>query len=427
MKDYLKAFDKIIGYGDEKRKLMPICDMMRNPEKYKKLGVVIPSGAILQGPPGYGKTLMCKCFIEACGVPYFVCRKDKADGDFVNYIKKCFDDAAEQAPAIVFLDDMDKFANEDQDHKNAEEYVAVQACIDNVKGKNVFVIATTNDMYNLPDSLLRAGRFDINLEMCGLEQDDQIKLIEHFLSNKPFVESVSSKDIWNIIGGCTSCAELEKIINDAAMEAAFKGQETLTREDFIVGCLNFHFGGAPSSRVRSKEELLSCAYHEAGHAVVAEVLMPKSIGLISIKPYRATGSDGVTTYDRIFEGEDSYDKSIIIATASLGGKAATEIVFNKLDLGTKIDIRHARRVLEELRDNNAAFGFDKQEYYGCGQTITEEGNRIISNELDRLYSVAKKVLIENRAFLDAIANALLEKETLLAEDIQAIKKELKLE
>ena len=79
MEDFLKTFDKVIGYDDEKRKLMPICDMMRNPEKYAKLGVVMPSGAILQGPPGYGKTLMCKCFIEACGVTYFVCRIKRSD------------------------------------------------------------------------------------------------------------------------------------------------------------------------------------------------------------------------------------------------------------------------------------------------------------------------------------------------------------
>ena len=114
----MQEFDKIIGYGSIKKELMRICDIMRNEELYKKLGVFVPSGLLLYGAPGVGKTTMANCFIAASGRKAFVCRKDKPDGDFVNEIKRTFEKAAENAPSIVFLDDMDKFANGDDRHSN---------------------------------------------------------------------------------------------------------------------------------------------------------------------------------------------------------------------------------------------------------------------------------------------------------------------
>lgn len=422
MKDFLKAFDKVIGYDDEKRKLMPICDMMRNPDKYNKLGVVMPSGALLQGNPGYGKTLLAKCFIEACGVPSFLCRKDKADGDFIDYMKKCFDEAVAAAPAIVFLDDMDKFANEDSNHRNAEEYVAVQSCIDNVKGQNVFVIATTNELNNLPDSLLRAGRFDINLEIRGLDKEDQIKLIEHFLKSRSFLEEIPPERIHDIIGGGVSCAELEKIINDAAIKVAFENRDTVTRNDIILACLNHHFGGADSTKRPSENKRKRIAYHEAGHVVVKEILDPNCVSLASIKAYKTSGA-GITC---LFDGDDNkgYEYRRDHVAGILGGKAATEIVFNEIDIGTCSDIAKARGILETLRDENAVFGFERQVAWSSSNMSRRKAEQLIGAELDKLYERAKKIIAENRLFLDDVANTLLEKETIFATDIAEIKQRL---
>lgn len=423
MNNYLHSFDKVIGYDDEKKKLMPICDMMRNPDKYKRLGVVMPSGALLQGEPGYGKTLLANCFIEACGVPCFTCRKDKADGEFIDHMRKCFDDAMESAPAIVFLDDMDKFANEDKDHKNAEEYVAIQACIDNVKGKDIFVIATTNDLNNLPDSLLRAGRFDINLIIRGLEAEDQIKLIQHFLSDKVFIESISPEEILNILGGGISCAELEKIINDAAMKVAFENRDTVTRDDIVTACLNQHFGGTESSKQQSKERRLAIAYHEAGHVVVGEILIPNSTSLASIKAYRSSGA-GVTCHFDAGDQAKTYEYQINRVAGILAGKAATQVVFGNIDMGTRSDLQKARDLLEDLRDDNAAFGFEYCTTWMTSGATRREAELVISNELQKQYEKAEEILLENKPFLDAVANALLEKETIFATDILSIKRGL---
>ena len=423
MKDFLKAFDKVIGYDDEKRKLMPICDMMRNFDKYKKLGVVMPSGALLQGEPGFGKTLLANCFIEACGVPHFLCRKDKADGDFIDQMKKCFDDAVAAAPAIVFLDDMDKFANEDKDHKNAEEYVAVQSCIDNVKEKNVFVIATTNELNNLPESLLRAGRFDITLTIQGLDKEDQIKLIKHFLGSKSFLEEIEPEQIRDIIGGGASCAELEKIINDAAIKVAFENRGTVTRDDIIFACLNHKFGGADSSKRPCDACRQRTAYHEAGHVVVAEILTPNSVSLASIKPYKSS-SAGVTCLFDMGDLMKSYEFRLGQITSLLGGKAAKEIVFTELDLGTKSDLRDAREILEDLRDKNAAFGFELSMDWGVSEEMRNKCELAVASELEKHYQKAREIVVANRAFLDAVAAALLEKETIFATDIAEIKQRL---
>lgn len=138
----MREFDKVIGYEDAKIEMKRFCDVLRNPEKYRKLGVTMPSGILVYGDPGVGKTLMAKCFIEESGCKVFVLRKEKPNGDFVHEIKDTFERAKEERLAIVFLDDMDKFANEDNQHCNAEEYITVQSCIDDCKGYGVFTLAT---------------------------------------------------------------------------------------------------------------------------------------------------------------------------------------------------------------------------------------------------------------------------------------------
>ena len=156
----MSSFDKVIGYRSIKRELLQICDMMRNRTINEKMGARLPHGLLLYGAPGLGKSLLTNCFMEECGLNTVTVRRDKGGDAFIDSIKQAFTRAKEEAPAIVFLDDMDKFANEDCSHSDAPEYVAVQAGIDDVKETDVFVIATANEICRLPDSLRRSGRFD---------------------------------------------------------------------------------------------------------------------------------------------------------------------------------------------------------------------------------------------------------------------------
>lgn len=134
----MNAFDKIIGYKSIVDELLRIADILKNTEEYRRKGVNIPHGLLLHGEPGLGKTLMTKCLIEESNRHAFFCRKDKHNGDFVDTIRGAFETATKNEPSIIVLDDMDKFANDDEHHRNSEEYVTVQSCIDSVKEHDVY-------------------------------------------------------------------------------------------------------------------------------------------------------------------------------------------------------------------------------------------------------------------------------------------------
>ena len=266
----MRELDKVIGYEHVKRELYRIIDMFHNPEKYRALGVKIPKGVVLSGEPGIGKTLMAKSFMKESGRKEFIIRKDRPDGDFVEHIRKTFDEAAENAPAILLLDDMDKFANDDRYHRNSEEYVTVQTCIDAIKDKDVFVIATCNDTDNLPGSLLRSGRFDKSFEMEFPKGEDAEKIISFYLEGKMVSDDIDVKEIARFCEG-HSCADLETIVNEAGIYAGYDNRERMDQNDLKRSCLRMIYH-TPEETVPVDEKLLRLrAVHEAGHAVLAEV------------------------------------------------------------------------------------------------------------------------------------------------------------
>ena len=235
-----KEFSVVIGYEPIKHELKRIIDIMNNPQKYRDLGVSTPRGVLLDGKPGLGKTLMANCFINASGRKAFVCRKDKPDGDFVKEIRRVYEEAKNNAPSIVFLDDMDKFANEDEEHLNAEEFVTIQSCIDETKNVEVFTIATTNDLRCLPKSLLRAGRFDKNFRLTSPKGEDAEKIIQYYLSQKKFVDDVNVKQIARMLAG-SSCAELETVINEAGIYAGFENKTKIDMDDIVRASMRVIF------------------------------------------------------------------------------------------------------------------------------------------------------------------------------------------
>ena len=217
----MSALDKVIGYEAIKNELLQICDMIHNREIYEELGARLPQGILLYGEPGLGKTLMAKSFIEESGLKAYIVRRNKGDDDFIGEITDTFHRAKENTPCVIFLDDMDKFANEDSDHRDAEEYVAVQSGIDEVKNCDVFVLATANEMRKLPGSLVRSGRFDRKIEVKCPTDKDANKIIAHYLSDKKVSKNVNMEDLSKMIS-YSSCAELETILNEAAISAAYK-------------------------------------------------------------------------------------------------------------------------------------------------------------------------------------------------------------
>lgn len=248
----MSEFDKIIGYDTVKAEMIQLCDMFHNRERYRKLGAKLPKGILLYGPPGLGKTLMAKCFIKESGLTAYTVRRNQSGGNFVGSIAETFRKAKESAPAIVFLDDMDKFANEDEQHCNAEEYVAVQAGIEEVKDSDVFVFATANEIHKLPRSLRRSGRFDRKIELSVPSERDAQRIIAHYLSGKKVSSNVNLEDVAMMIT-YSSCAELETVLNEAAIHAAYAGHDSIEMQELTRAVLRAHYQ-APDSDSEISEE-----------------------------------------------------------------------------------------------------------------------------------------------------------------------------
>jgi len=422
----MKEFDKIIGYTPVKLELERISDMMVNQEKYKNLGVRMSKGLLLSGDPGVGKTLMANCLIEASKRKVFVCRKDKPNGDFVNEIKKTYNLAKENVPSIVFLDDMDKFANEDDKHKNAEEYVTIQSCIDDLGNKDVFTIATVNCKYNLPDSLLRAGRFDKIIDIDTPRGEDAVKIIEHYLKQKKFVTEINPTEIAKILNG-KSCAELESVINEAGIYAGFENKQFIEFEDIIKACMRVVFN-APEDNFKDDNIFMeNTACHEAGHAVVAEVLEPGSVSLVSICSYIGEVG-GVTSYyqnENYWQSKKYMENRVI---ALLAGKAATELMYGDCcDVGAHSDLTRASHVIERFVDSYCGYGFDKFEisYKNSSNELLSRKENAIHAEMEKYYQMAKKIIVEYKDLFESIVNMLIEKKTLISKDIQELKENIK--
>lgn len=416
----MKEFDKIIGYSDVKAELEKLCDIMVNSEKYKNLGVTTPGGLLLHGKPRVGKTLMANCLIEASGRKVFTCRKDKPNGDFVNEIRRVFDEAKANAPSIVFLDDLDKFANEDDAHPNAEEYVTVQACIDGCKGSDVFVLATANKLKSLPESLKRAGRFDKVIEMVYPRGDDAVEIVRYYLSQKNYVGDIDAKEIARILDG-ESCAELETVINEAGLIAGYAGKQTIEMADMIKACRDVIFDCYESAKdVRPAADIERLAYHEAGHVVITELLEEGSTTLVSICNHGGD-IDGFATY---YQNESyfyykKYMENRVMGL--LGGKAAIEVKFGETDVGCNSDLHRAFEIAKRFADEYCSTSFDRWETKSSSQALIERKEMQKIVEVEHLYAKTRKLLILNREFLDKVASALIEKNTLIARDIAAIK------
>ena len=415
MKDY---FEEIVGYDDIKKELRIISDMLNNGDVYKKLGASINEGLILSGKPGTGKTTMANCLVRSTGRSVYVCRKKSTDGEFVKTINGVFQSAKENMPSNVLLDDLDKFSDKDEDC-DAEEFVAVQSCMDEIKGMDIFVIATVNNIRKIPGSLQRAGRLGKRIQVRLPKIGEAAKIIEHYLEKADICDDLDEVSIARMLNG-ESCATLENVINSAGMKAAFNRQDKVTMQNIIDACLDVIFEAPESYEDLSEEFKRRVAYHEAGHAVASEVLDPDSVSIISIRKTE-DGKYGFVRYLRSEEKKDFYsDYNENIIKTSLAGKAATELVFGDADMGTNGDLHHAFNKAEELVDRRCMYGFSNWIHDQDSSFSAENRNRVMAMVLEKNFLEVKRILAENRELLDRIADELIQKTTLTYSDFQSI-------
>lgn len=421
----MEAFENVIGYEKEKQELMQLCDMAKYPEKYAALGVRLPRGVLLHGVPGVGKTLMATELVRAMGRKVYTVRKDRGEEKFVEYISGIFAEAAQNAPSVVFLDDMDKFTERDNGG-NPEEYVAVQSGIDGVKDADVFVVATANSIHSLPDSILRAGRFDRVIQVNTPSRGEAVEIVRHYLKNKKISEDVTAELVAKLMDG-KSCADLESVINEAGIYAGYENKTEIGREHIIRAVLREIFEADGSVNGISDSEKSEVAYHEAGHAAVALHFNGEGVGLISIRP----SSDDARGVVQLLQDEDyfySYEKMRRRVLALLAGRAAVELKFGRVDVGAASDLKRAAAVVQRFVAAYGVSGFDYLSFRGYRLVESERKNFEVVNEsnamLARMYEESKAILRAEWEFVERIAKQLVVRETLTYEDLAEICKGL---
>ena len=342
----MDVFDKIAGYEKQKKDLRYISDMWKNTDEYKRLGVKIPKGVMLNGDPGNGKTLMAQCLIDATGCAFEKCTKDRAQDEFIVHLKEVFKKAEDYAksnnkPVIVFFDDMDKFAETSKDTENPEEYAILQSLLDSIKDYDVFFVATVNSCAAFPKSLIRSGRIDKTFLISKPSIRDSEKVADYYLKKQNVnIKDVSGRYITQMTEG-VSCAELESIINEAGMYAAFERSDCITKKHIDWAIMRIEFKINVSGKLertydKNNPNCRECAYHEAGHAAVAllsENYIPTILFTDDLK------ENCSFCYSHNKNEGSQYNNSIERVFIDFGGKAGASIGVGPLTLVCNLDLR----------------------------------------------------------------------------------------
>ena len=412
----MKEFSRVVGYEEIKMELYRIIDMMNNPDKYKKLGVKTTRGLLLTGEPGLGKTLMANCMIDASKRKSYVIKRDMPTNEFLAFIKDTFNEAKKNAPSIVLLDDVDKFGKDPK----SEEFSALQACIDSCDDIEVFFLATANKEDVLPDSLKREGRFDKTIYFDVPDYDDVSKIVEYYLKDKKCSSDLNYTEIAYLLNG-ESCAALETILNEAGVYAGFDNRDEISMDDIVKAFMRKTYYVPEKEKFRDNKYFRELAYHEAGHAVVSELLENDSVLFVNVRPYHTDmgGFVRLRNDDDYFSDKEFMENRVV---SLLAGKAATEVVFGKIDTGSILDISRAESIVRRFVCQLCSYGFTFFNLSSKEKTseVEDRTNLAVQLEMERYYQKAKQILVENRELLDRVANELMDKRILLASDIQRL-------
>lgn len=424
IEDLFEAFSAIVGYETVKEEMVQMCDTIVNREFYSRLGADIPRGLLLSGRPGVGKTTIAECIADVCGLPVFRVRKQTAGSEFIDQIKQAFVDAAENAPSIVLLDDLDKFEEIDLTSMEAlqgsmESFTVLQACIDDVADSDVLIVATANDTDILPSALFRDGRIDRVRTIYPPAIHDAEKILRKYLEGKSLAADVDYSSLAVLLCG-GSCARIETLANDAAILAGYDRSAEITMDHIARAYIRWHSGKVDEDL--TPEERLRVACHEAGHIVIMEQLMPGVMDFACAK--RDKEAKVIDLYmDGVLLGIHD-DRNKMIALKDLGGKAAIQLVYGEPDDMSINDVMSACFHAYERVIN----GYD--EYmdliqlsmgHGSSEVIMQEIESAVEREMEEMYSEALNIISANRGFLDRLTQALYENDYLLRDDIRKLK------
>jgi len=443
------TFDDVAGIDEAKAELQEIVDFLRDPQKFQRLGGRIPKGVLLVGPPGTGKTLLARAIAGEANVPFFTI----SGSDFVEMfvgvgasrVRDMFEQGKKNAPCIIFIDEIDAVGrhrgaglgggNDEREQTLNQLLVEMDGFESN---EGVILIAATNRPDVLDPALLRPGRFDRQVVVPNPDVNGREKILSVHMKKVPLAPDVNPKTIARGTPGFSG-ADLANLVNEAALLAARNGKRVVSHAEFEAAKDKVLMGVERKSLVMSEEEKRMTAYHEAGHALVA-LSMPECdpVHKATIIPRgRALGLVmSLPEGDRYSKHKSKLLQELAMA---MGGRAAEEVVFgpDRVSNGAAGDIKmateQARRMVTEWGMSEklgmVAYGENTQEVF-LGHSVTQSKNiseataQAIDAEIKRIideaYMTAKRIVTERRADLDAIANALLEFETLTGDEIRGL-------
>jgi len=439
------TFADVAGIEDAKQELNEVVDFLRDPEKYRRLGARIPHGVLLSGPPGTGKTLLARAVAGEANAPFF----SMAASEFVEAIvgigasrvRDLFSKAKEAAPSIIFIDELDAIGRSrtsgvagfsggnDEREQTLNQILTEMDGFDSSTG--VIVIAATNRPDVLDQALLRPGRFDRRVAVQPPDRNGREAILEVHTRSVPLAPDVDLGGIASTTPGMVG-ADLANLVNEAALLAARRGHDQVEEADF-TDSLEKIVLGAERKVLMSKDDKRRTAYHEGGHAIVG-MLTPGAdpVRKISIIP---RGLALGVTFSAPDADRFNYSKDELVAKikVALGGRSAEEVVFGDLTTGAESDFQQLTQIARHMVGRwgmNESIGTitvipqDGQGPLFPGAVgVSEETQRMIDEEVRKLVAQAREevltLLRDNRDKLDALANALLEHETLDQPDAYA--------
>ena len=446
-------FDDVAGCDEEKAEMQELVQYLKEPKKFAKFGAKLPKGVLLVGPPGSGKTLLAKAVAGEAGVPFY----SISGSDFVEMfvgvgagrVRDMFKVAKENAPCLIFIDEIDAVGrqrgagmgggNDEREQTLNQLLVELDGFSDN---SGIIVIAATNRDDVLDPALLRAGRFDRKITVSLPDRFGREAILKVHARNKVIDSGVDFSAIARRTVGFSG-ADLENVLNEAAILAVRKNAESVTLEDIDEAIDRRIAGPAKSSRSMSEHERKAIAYHEAGHAVIG-LFLPHSdrVQKITIIPRGNTGGHVLMTPedDRFLLTKKELEARIV---GYLGGRTSEEVFFDDISTGAQNDIevatRIARMMVTELgmsalgpiqyeKDTGSVFlGRDyTSNQKNFSTEIAFEIDKEIRKIIDTAHKTARSILEEHRDDVILIANTLLENETITAEEIDVLLKERKL-
>ena len=443
------TFKDVAGQDEAKESLVEVVDFLHHPVKYTKIGAKLPKGALLVGPPGTGKTLLAKAVAGEAGVPFF----SLAGSDFVEMfvgvgasrVRDLFKEAQKQAPAIIFIDEIDaigksrdtRFGGNDEREQTLNQLLSEMDGFDSSKG--VFILAATNRPEVLDKALLRPGRLDRRVIVDKPDLKGREEVLKVHAKNVRLDDTVDLSEIALATSGAVG-SDLANMINEAAIAAAKAGRKAVSQADLWEAVEVVIAGKEKKDRILSEDEKKTVAYHEVGHALVTAVVKnSEPVQKITIVP-RTMGALG---YVMQVPEEEKYlmskDEMISRLTTLLAGRAAEEVVFGRITTGAANDIEQATKLARSMvtqygmSEEFGLMGLETIENeYLDGRAVrncSDETETVIDNEIKRMlkacYEDAKRILGENREALDRIAAYLFEKETITGKEFMALFKEVK--